>query len=682
MKSLAMKFTAIVLAAVFLLTGVASVLGMVFAAILDEEQQTPDEIYYEELRHEARMVAYAQVCAWRTYQNSPVPREVVDWGVKLGVVDVSGLPLDEPLDYGLKAVGWIIAEQNGEFHTEGDMTPGAGRYSFYFEAISPSYEIVMPSTHVQEPQKHTFGYGGISYSVLRRIGVPCSVEVMVEVGDIPFAMDLLFFVYAISDMLPLILIASLLLFGMCMVYLCWVAGRKKGADGIHPAGLNALPLDLYTVAVGFLGAAGIYVWSRLGDTLENGFYSWMLVWLMAILSWVICLLPVIYIFAIAAQVKAGNFYWWRRSIVGMALRLCWKAAKWLIQGLRQVFSRAYRALRSMARMIPTVWQWLLTAFLMVFIPVILLILATTSWGSAREFFVILLLGSLVCDIALVWYGGWCFGTILKAAKRMAAGDLDAKIDTKQLYGSFRGCAEHLNTTSDAAMLAAREKIKSERMKTELITNVSHDIKTPLTSLINYVDLLQKPHTQEEGQQYLEVLARQSARLKKLIEDLMEMSKASTGNVTTQITQVNAAEAVHQALGEFADKLLAARLTSVVRLPEEPVSMQADGRLAWRVMGNLLSNAVKYAMPGTRLYVDVEKQENRVLISFKNISAEPLNISAEELMERFVRGDASRNTEGSGLGLNIAASLMEVQGGRMEVLVDGDLFKVTLFFPCS
>jgi signal transduction histidine kinase len=336
----------------------------------------------------------------------------------------------------------------------------------------------------------------------------------------------------------------------------------------------------------------------------------------------------------------------------------------------------------MARMIPTVWQWLLTAFLMVFIPVILLILATISWGFEREFFVILLLGSLAADVVLVWYGGWCFGTILKAAKRMAAGDLDAKIDTKQLYGSFRSCAEHLNTTSDAAMLAAREKMKSERMKTELITNVSHDIKTPLTSLINYVDLLQKPHTQEEQQQYLDVLARQSSRLKKLIEDLMEMSKASTGNVTTQITDVNATEAVHQALGEFADKLLAAQLTPVVRLPEEPVSMKADGRLAWRVMGNLLSNAVKYAMPGTRLYVDVARQTDQVLISFKNISAEPLNISAEELMERFVRGDASRNTEGSGLGLNIAAGLMEVQRGSMEVLVDGDLFKVTLFFPCS
>ena len=678
MKSLAMKFTAIVLAAVFLLTGVASVLGMVFAAILEEEQQTPDEMYYEELRNEALQLAYAKTREYQIYQHSTAPREVVEHAMRMGFLNVYNIPSP----YALQVVGWVITDQTGQSASEGDMTPGTGRQGFYFESLGPSYEIVVPSADVRGPQKETFGYSGISYSILRREGTSHSVEIMLEIADMPGVWDLLFFVYAISDMLPLILIASLLLFGSCMVYLCWAAGKKKGVDGIHPSGLNALPLDLYTVAVGFLGAAGIYVWSRLGDTLENGFNSWMLVWLMAILSWVICLLPVIYIFAIAAQVKAGNFYWWRRSIVGMALRLCWKAAKWLIQGLRRVFSRAYRALRSMARMIPTVWQWLLTAFLMVFIPVILLILATTNWGFEREFFVILLLGSLVCDIALVWYGGWCFGTILTAAKRMAAGDLDTKIDTKQLYGSFRGCAEHLNTTSDAALLAAREKMKSERMKTELITNVSHDIKTPLTSLINYVDLLQKPHTQEEGQQYLEVLARQSARLKKLIEDLMEMSKASTGNIAVELTTVDPVEAINQALGEFSEKLENTKLIPIFTAPEHPVQMRADGRLVWRVLSNLLSNTVKYALPGTRVYIDLVTTDSNVLISLKNISREPLNVSAQELLERFVRGDASRNTEGSGLGLNIAKSLMELQGGSLQLLVDGDLFKVTLSFSRS
>ena len=178
-----------------------------------------------------------------------------------------------------------------------------------------------------------------------------------------------------------------------------------------------------------------------------------------------------------------------------------------------------------------------------------------------------------------------------------------------------------------------------------------------------------------------MLARQSQRLKKLIEDLMEMSKANTGNIPVDIATLDAIEAINQALGEFSDKLSAAQLTPVFNPPAQALPMRCDGRLTWRVLSNLLSNAVKYAMPGTRLYIDLIKAGDHVVISLKNISKEPLNVSSDELMERFVRGDTSRNTEGSGLGLNIAKSLMELQHGQLQLLVDGDLFKATLIFPC-
>jgi signal transduction histidine kinase len=220
------------------------------------------------------------------------------------------------------------------------------------------------------------------------------------------------------------------------------------------------------------------------------------------------------------------------------------------------------------------------------------------------------------------------------------------------------------------------------MRSELITNVSHDIKTPLTSIINFVDLLQRPHTLEDESAYLEVLSRQTKRMKKLIEDLMELSKASSGNIAVNITRLDAVEAMNQALGEFSDKLELAGLTPVFHQPQEPILMHADGRLVWRVLSNLLSNAVKYAMPGTRIYVDLLQAEDKVVLSLKNISQEALNISAEELMERFVRGDAARKSEGSGLGLNIAKNLMEVQNGHLQLLLDGDLFKVTLIFPAA
>ena len=288
--------------------------------------------------------------------------------------------------------------------------------------------------------------------------------------------------------------------------------------------------------------------------------------------------------------------------------------------------------------------------------------------------------SVLADVAMVCYGGWCFGTLFKGVHTMSKGDLNHQIPEKNMFAIFREFAQQLNRVAGAAQIAAEKQMKSERMKAELVTNVSHDIKTPLTSIINYVDLLKKAHSEEEAQQYLEVLDRQSLRLKKLIDDLMEMSKASTGNINVEFAEIDAVEAVNQALGEFADKLARVNLVPVFRHPDFPVIMRADGKLVWRVLSNILNNAVKYAMPDTRLYVDLMVLQGNAVIAMKNISRDQLNVNAEELMERFVRGDTSRNTEGSGLGLNIAKSLVEIQQGQMHLMVDGDLFKVTLIFP--
>ena len=343
-----------------------------------------------------------------------------------------------------------------------------------------------------------------------------------------------------------------------------------------------------------------------------------------------------------------------------------KSAAWLLRQL----GRFGKVCEKLFSRLPLIWQWLLVGM-------VLALWLLVAVAERMESMVILwCFGAL----AVVLYGANCFGALLEGVKHMRGGDLESKVDDKYLIGSFREFAGELNGLADVAMVAAQKQLKSERMKTELITNVSHDIKTPLTSIINYVDLLKMPHTPEQEKTYLEVLSRQSQRMKKLIEDLMELSKASTGNIQVEIGRIDAVEAVNQALGEFADKLTAAGLTPVFRQSEENVYLLADGRLLWRAMSNVLSNAVKYALPGTRLYVDVGAVEDKAVISFKNISGAQLNISAEELMERFVRGDSSRNTEGSGLGLNITKSLMELQKGQMQLLVDGDLFKVTLVFP--
>lgn len=468
---------------------------------------------------------------------------------------------------------------------------------------------------------------------------------------------------------------SLLLFVMLTVYLCCAAGRTPGSDEIRPGGLNRVPIDLYAlVSFGALTCAILLLGDGTDYYLGQGLPALSIV----LYGCYFCaLLLVGLIFAFAAQVKTPGLFLLKNSLCGLACRLClwcvrilWRGCVWVLRRIRSLWRKLWEKLHSVFAMLPLTWQWLLTAMGMFLLLVI---------GFASRSFLLMCAAVIIC-IAIVLYGIYAFGLLLKGAKAMRGGDLNAQVDSRNLIGVFRTFAEELNGLSQVAIDAARKQMKSERMRAELITNVSHDIKTPLTSIINYVDLLQKPHTPEQEEGYLEVLSRQSSRMKKLIDDLMEMSKASTGNISVEITRVDVAEAVNQALGEFADKLAAANLTPVFHQPEEPVMMLADGRLAWRAMSNLLSNAVKYALPGTRLYIDLAQVNGTVAISMKNISREMLNISADELMERFVRGDTSRNTEGSGLGLNIAKSIMELQKGQLQLLVDGDLFKATLIFP--
>ncbi|WP_455721673.1 sensor histidine kinase [Agathobacter sp.] len=273
-----------------------------------------------------------------------------------------------------------------------------------------------------------------------------------------------------------------------------------------------------------------------------------------------------------------------------------------------------------------------------------------------------------------------YDRIRKAAKAIANGDFSKPIDISKLLLFFKQHGNDLNNVSNGIEAAVSEKMKSERFRTELITNVSHDIKTPLTSIINYVDLLQKEDIDNANvQEYLEVLNRQSARLKKLIEDLMEASKASTGSIKVELEELDAAVMLSQIAGEYQEKFQKKNLDLMIKNDVSPVMIKADGRHLWRVFDNLMNNINKYAQPGTRVYVDIIPKDTGAIITFKNISECPLNISSEELMERFVRGDSSRNTEGSGLGLSIAESLMKLMNGTMKLSVDGDLFKVTLEF---
>jgi len=273
--------------------------------------------------------------------------------------------------------------------------------------------------------------------------------------------------------------------------------------------------------------------------------------------------------------------------------------------------------------------------------------------------------------------------IANALKRMSNGDTSLHLNEKEFSGKEAEIVKNLNNIGHGLDKAISEQVKSERMKADLITNVSHDIKTPLTSIINYVDLIKREKiTDIKILGYLEVLDKKTQHLKNLTEDLVEASKASSGNLSLEITDIDFVDMIKQTNGEFEEKYETRGLIIVSSLPKEHLIIKADGRRLWRVLENLYNNAFKYAAYGSRVYVEMNREDKNAVFVIKNMSENPLNISPDELTERFVRGDVSRTTEGSGLGLSIARSLTELQSGVFKIQIDGDLFKVNLHFPLA
>ncbi len=449
------------------------------------------------------------------------------------------------------------------------------------------------------------------------------------------------------------------------------AGVKTGKETITLGRFERTPTELVLAIVVYSVAAavGICVESGIASMCVNQYRNYTFVseniQYIAFLVPVACLYSVALFFFnnIVAKVKARTF---------LADCLIIRALKW-IAGKTKACFRYVKSHMSLTQ--KGIWAYIgITIVEIIFVAIL-------AAGSMRGLLwvVIYIILKWLCIVGIVAY---LIQTqeLYKCAKEMAEGNLDRKADTSKMFWVFRAHGEHLNQISDGMSKAVEARMKSEHLKTELITNVSHDIKTPLTSIINYVDLLQKDDMDEKTrQEYIEVLSRQSARLKKLIEDLVEASKASTGNIQINWAEIDANMLLEQAVAEYEDKLANAGLKVVFTRSEVPAVIRADGQHLWRVFDNLLANISKYAMPGTRVYASVIHETGSVRIEFKNISREALNVSSDELMERFVRGDSSRNTEGSGLGLSIANSLCTLMRADFKLSIDGDLFKAVIEF---
>ncbi|MCM1106484.1 MAG: HAMP domain-containing histidine kinase [Blautia sp.] len=456
------------------------------------------------------------------------------------------------------------------------------------------------------------------------------------------------------------LAVSVLVFFVCFVFLMSAAGRRVEDTELHLRWPDKIPFGIYLTAVGF---AVTLAWCGIIWFIEvwGGYYGGSISVGLAVggaLTFAVLAAVLVLLFCMSVAVRIKTKTFWHSTVLYYLLRpLAW----------------AFRAVRSN---VPLFVKGLVVLGTVSFAQLIVILMGAYD----EEFLVGMFFLYKLVEIPLFICVLYQMSLLKKGGMRIAAGDYSQPIDTHRMLWEFKKHAENINHVGDGISLAVAERMKSERFKTELITNVSHDIKTPLTSIINYVDLMKKEEiTDEKLLEYMAVLDRQSARLKKLIEDLMEASKASTGNLPVNLELCDATVMLSQVVGEFEERAGANELELVVTAPEPPVYIMADGRYLWRIIDNLMGNICKYAMPKTRVYIDLEVYHGMVIMTFRNISKCRLNISSAELMERFVRGDSSRNTEGSGLGLSIAQSLAGLMDGNMAVQIDGDLFKAIVSF---
>ena len=454
---------------------------------------------------------------------------------------------------------------------------------------------------------------------------------------------------------------SLVICLVCLIYLSMAAGRRDGEEKVYLNLFDRLPTELLYILVIFSGMISFLLFGWIFYQFSSEELAALLM-VSGIVSFFSAAVFSICYLSFVRRIRGGVL--WRRSIL-----------RWFVRG----FGLLFITRKSSSKMLILFGIHLVVCF------GLLSMLRSSLYNELYDENTLTLLAAafvlISCvEAVVILRKGVQRNKVMEGIRRISGGDLEYKIALDELSGDNKCVAEAVNTIGDGLFHAVDDSVRNEHLKTDLITNVSHDIKTPLTSIINYVDLLKREELPNERVQgYIAVLDSKSQRLKQLTEDLVEASKVSSGNIKLEMERINLVELVHQTEGEFDERFEARNLTVVNKLPRGPVVILADGRRIWRVQENVYSNVAKYAMEHTRVYVDMEADGSQVRFSIKNISENPLNIQAEELTERFIRGDISRSTEGSGLGLSIAKSLTELMNGDFEIYLDGDLFKVTICF---
>lgn len=504
----------------------------------------------------------------------------------------------------------------------------ANNLNCYFDVTNQENKIVFTnySHEITNTPKYTEGYHDVKVNIYLK-------DTLESKNFIYYAKILFDMRYAFTA----IAITAMILMIVTFVFLISAAGHRKGTDEIVPSFIDRIPIDLFVVII-------IAVFAGLFDMMRWSDEIFIILLLFALYFTVI-----LFIMSFAVRCKS-------RTLIKNSL-------------IYYIIYLSYLGIKT----IPLIWR---AAVGIVGFLLINLFFVAIEWYAVNVILVLL-------AVSYVYYYAYSMYKIKVGTDKISSGDINYKIDTSLMLFDLKTIGEGLNNISSGLKNAVDERLKSEHFKSELITNVSHDLKTPLTSIINYVDLLKKEEIDNEAAtEYIEVLDRQSNKLKKLTEDLIDASKASTGNVNMNITEVDIIELLGQSIGEYAEKFQSVGIEPILNLYGiETFKIKSDGRLLWRIFDNLLNNIHKYAMNNTRVYIDCTIVGESVMIGIKNISRDPLNMASDELMERFIRGDSSRTTEGSGLGLSISRSLTEILGGTFNIFIDGDLFKAVITLPC-
>lgn len=613
----------------FLLCGLC---GVVFAATICGSVVLVEQDFYISEESEIRYDIFdsllsrdGQTLAWQAENDDTFSDETSEWG----------------------NLTWQVVGTDGKVKAGSTDTKTKWQYTCYYEKYEEEDGMwLYPVTEVHSKESNTQKYDIVHFNVDDSLSAP---------DKYAFADRVVHILYTIRYIVYIVMALAFVIGLLSFVTLMSVAGRRPGTDEICPGPLYAIPADMLLLILGTLGAIAIGIPTSMMT--ERAVINAVFIVVGLILTGNIFLG-----FCMSIAVRTKKKTLWKNTVIYWCLHLLKRICVGICHGLLAL---------------PVIWKVVLGAGLISFLEFWGIMAFSYDVGNQVLFWFL----EKIVILPVIFYGAWMIKKLQKGAAAMAEGELSCQIDTRGMRGDFKKQGEDLNSIASGMSLAVEKQLKSERMKTELITNVSHDIKTPLTSIINYADLIGKETCENEKiTEYAEVLVRQSVRLKRLIEDLVEASKASTGNLEVNLVSCDAAVFLTQAGGEYEEKLQNSNLTLVTSQPEKEIRIMADGRRMWRVFDNLMNNICKYSQPGTRVYLSLERIGNSAVIIFRNTSREALNISEEELMERFVRGDASRTTEGNGLGLSIARSLTELQGGKLTIKIDGDLFKAMLTFP--